>query len=339
MSCAVHVSAGRVRAAVERLLAERSLSPEDARDVADVLVESSLQGIDTHGLRLLPAYLRELDGGRANAHPQFRTSGPFPAARLFDADHALGIVAACAAMREAIAIARENGVAAVAVANSNHFGAAGHYARMAAQAGQIGIVCTNSDALVAPYGGSEPLNGTNPLAIAAPGDGDEAFALDMATSETSFTSALHALWERDGRPETTGATNFETMARTHAVVLQPLGGHKGQGLGTAIQILCALLTGMPADRELHNMYRPPYDAPRRISHFMIAIRIDAFPGASAFRTRLSALLEDFRRSTPQAGGVVAATGDRERAVRAERIAAGIPLDAPEIELLQPYWNE
>lgn len=186
-----------VHAAMVALMRDRGLPPAHATDVADALVDASLRGIDTHGVRLLDFYLKEIEGGRAKKHPSFRITGDYPAAALFDADDALGVVAGAAAMREAIGRARKAGIAALAVSRSNHFGRADYFARMAASAGQIGLVFSNSDALVVPYGGVVPLNGTNPLAMAAPGLGEDGFHLDMATSQTAYSRVLLAL--RHGR--------------------------------------------------------------------------------------------------------------------------------------------
>lgn len=329
-----------VHAAMVALLRDRGVSAAHAADVADALVDASLRGIDTHGVRLLDFYLKEIEGGRAKKAPAFRISGDYPAAALFDADDALGMVAGAAAMREVIGRARKAGIAALAVSRSNHFGRADYFARMAADVGQIGLVFSNSDALVVPFGGAIPLNGTNPLAMAAPGLGDDGFHLDMATSQTAFSRVLLAL--RDGLPVEPGlATNLEGQDLSHGGelgALQPLGGIKGQGLGMMIQILCVLLSNMPFDAELSNLYREPYDTPRRISHFMVAIEIAAFVDPAVFRARLSEMLAQFRDSRPAGTAPVRVPGDPEREVEAERRRTGIPLADEDVALLSDYLD-
>ncbi|MDQ3288747.1 MAG: Ldh family oxidoreductase [Pseudomonadota bacterium] len=328
-----------VRAAIVALLCDRGLSAAHAADVADALVDASLRGIDTHGVRLLDFYLREIEGGRAKKRPSFRISGDFPAAALFDADDSLGVVAGAAAMREAIRRARQTGIAALAVSRSNHFGRADYYARMAAEAGQIGLVFSNSDALVVPFGGTIPLNGTNPLAMAAPGLDDDGFFLDMATSQTAYSRVLQAL--RCGEAVAPGlATNQEgqDLSRGGGLgALQPLGGIKGQGLGMMVQILCALLSSMPFDAELSNLYREPYDTPRRIGHFVVAIEISAFLPPAVFRARLSELLAQFRLSQPAGAEPIRVPGDLERETEVERRRSGIPLGEEEVALLSGYF--
>ena len=333
----MNVPAQVLDAAIRCLLCDRGLSPLHAGDVAAALVETSLDGIDTHGVRLLKTYLLELEGGRAVAAPELDVHGTLPAACVLDAGDALGAVAMSEAMRLAGDRAARCGVAAVAVANSNHFGAAGHYARLAAARGQIGLVFSNSDALVVPFGGATPLNGTNPLAVAAPGaDGDD-FAFDMATSHTAFSRVSQAL--DAGQRVDAAALQGDRLAVTtrHTVpILQPLGGAKGQGLAMTIQILCALLADMPFDVELSHLYTPPYDRPRRISHFAIAIEIGGFVEPKRFEARLAELHRRFRASRPAGDAPVSVPGDRERTSRAQRLRDGIPLDA-ELQALVAPW--
>src|SRR5262249_33768913 len=138
-------------------LARRGLTPEHAGFVVDGLLTASLRGIDTHGIRLFPVYLAELDGGRARARPEIRSrgggsrarrglrgGGSGPAWRTMAAGPALGLVAGRVACREAVRLAREHGIAAVAVASSNHFGAASVYTLEMAKEDVLGLAFSNS---------------------------------------------------------------------------------------------------------------------------------------------------------------------------------------------------
>lgn len=330
-----------VREAIRCLLVEQQLPPGHADDVADSLVDASLRGIDTHGVHLLGTYLKELDGGRAKRQPQFTVQGGLPAVGVFDVDHALGVVGAAAAMRETMARARQFGIAALAVRNSNHFGRADYFARMASASGQIGLVFSNSDALVIPVGGIEPLNGTNPLAMAAPGIDDDGFFLDMATSQTAYSRVLQALQSGQALEPGLAANELglDASAGGGVATLQPLGGIKGQGLGTMIQILCALLSTMPLDAELTHLYCPPYDRPRLISHFLIAIEIGAFVDLELFRTRLTELLNRFRDSPPAGESAVMVAGDFERRTHQNRRRDGIPISAADFALIAAYMPD
>jgi LDH2 family malate/lactate/ureidoglycolate dehydrogenase len=206
------------------------------------------------------------------------------------------------------------------VGNSNHFGAASVYTLEMARQGALGLAFTNSDALVAPAGGRHPLFGTNPLSLAVAGAGGELFCVDMATSQVAY-SRVKSHQER-GLP-------LEPGWATQIGALQPLGGYKGQCLGMIVEILCALLAGMPFDHELSHLYAPPYDTPRQVAHLFLAFDLAAFGDPAAFRARLAGLLATVREQEARAGERVINPGDLERAAELARERDGIPLSLEE----------
>lgn len=337
-----HVPADWLARVMDEALRQRGLSPEHAGFVTDGLIEASLRGIDTHGVRLFPTYLAELDGGRSRARPEMRWSGDRPAARVLDAGHALGVVAGRVACAEAVRLAREYGVGTVAVRNSNHFGPASCYTLEMARQGVLGLAMTNSDALVAPFQGVRPLFGTNPLSFAAAAEGDDLFCADLATSQVSYSKVK--LRRERGLPLEPGwAVNASgedaSQASEEVAALQPLGGAKGQCLGMMVEILCTLLTGMPLDHELSHLYVAPFDEPRRVGHLFLAFDVPAFADPGTFRMRLSGLLA-LVRDQPGAGGErVLAPGDLESAAAAERRRHGIPMADEELARFEVIGRE
>ena len=325
---------------MSRALAEHGVQGEHAGYVTDTLISTSLDGVDTHGVRLFAHYLRMLRTGACNPTPRFVLHGSLPAIGILDADHALGTVAGNHAIRLAISKARACGISAIAVRNSNHFGAAGYYARLAASENLIGLVLTNSDALVAPFNGMRALNGTNPIAMAAPGLGDDVFALDMATSQIAFSKVIEYLasgkpleprWAQD-------VAGIDGSVSGKAETLLPLGGYKGQGLGMMVQILVVLLASAPFDFQAANLFAEHVSSPRRIGHLFICIDPAAFGPLDVFRKRLTELLNVFRESPPVGAEPVIVPGDKERAARRDRLINGIPLSADEHQLLRPYLD-
>jgi LDH2 family malate/lactate/ureidoglycolate dehydrogenase len=319
------------------VLDQRGLSQEHASFVVDGLLEASLRGIDTHGVRLFSTYIAELDGGRSRACPELRWSGEGRAARLLDAGHALGLVAGRVACAEAVRLAKEAGVGAVAVRNSNHFGAASVYTLAMAREGVVGLSFSNSDALVAPFNGLRPLFGTNPLSLAVCGQGQDLFCADFATSQVSYSKIKHH--QQQGLPlepgwavTADGAEAAEADAQIAA--LRPLGGHKGQCLGMMVEILCALLAGMPFDHELSHLYAPPFDEPRRVAHLFVALDIAAFRSAEEFRRDLSRMMDVVREQPAAGADRVVVPGDLEDETAAARRRHGIPLDEEEWRTLE-----
>ncbi|TQC50911.1 Ldh family oxidoreductase [Rhodococcus sp. WS4] len=308
-------------------LVEAGVPATDAESVAAALVDTSLRGIDTHGLRLLPQYLDELATGVANAAACPAVVRDRGAGLLLDADGALGVLAGLAAARLAADRARAFGVAAVGVRNSNHFGAASVYTRHLAGQGLIGIAVTSAASRVAPYGGVEPLFGTNPISVAAGAEDDE-FALDMATSQVCFGEVKHR--RAEGRPLNSGwATDVDgqpTSAPDEAYALSPLGGYKGQGLAMAVTLLGAVLTGSPPDWQLEQVGDGTPGRSRGVGHFVLALDPGAFTGHEQFTAGLTDLLGAVRGATPATGAPVVAPGDPQRSRERERRAHGIPLD-------------
>lgn len=325
------VPADDLAARMAAALARRGLPDEHAGYVVDGLLEASLRGVDTHGVRLFPTYLAELDGGRSRARPALAWSGDRPAARVLDAGGALGLVAGRVACAEAARLARQHGVGAVSVRDSNHFGAASVYTLAMAREGVLGLSFTNSDALVAPFHGVRPLFGTNPLSMAVRGLGDDLFCADLATSQVSYSKVKHQ--KAHGIPLEPGwavTAEGEDAAGTEGggaevAALKPLGGHKGHCLNMMVEILCALLAGAPLDHELSHLYVEPYDEPRRVAHFFLALDLGAFLPPEAFRSALSRLLTAVREQPAVAGQRVVVPGDLEAESAAARRAEGIPL--------------
>jgi LDH2 family malate/lactate/ureidoglycolate dehydrogenase len=314
-------------------LYRRGLTREHASYVVEGLLEASLRGIDTHGVRLFPTYIAELDGGRSRANPEMRWLGDGRAARLLDGGHALGLVAGRVACAEAARLAREWGIGAVAVRNSNHFGAASVYTLAMAREGMVGLALSNSDALVAPHNGLRPLFGTNPLSLAVRGRGERFFCADFATSQVSYSKIKHhreqGLPLEPGWAVTAGGEDAAAAADAEIAALRPLGGHKGQCLGMMVEILSALLAGMPLDHELSHLYTPPFDEPRRVAHLFLALDMAAFRDPEEFRQELSRMM-GIVRSQPAAGTErVIVPGDLEDEMAALRRVQGIPMTEEE----------
>ena len=327
-----------------RALERRGVSPEHAAYLVDGVIEASLRGVDTHGVRLFPAYLRELDGGRCQPRPNLRWTERAPAALVLDAGDALGPVAGMVAAGRAISLAKEHGVGAVAVAHSNYFGSCSRYTLEIARHDALGLCFTNSDALVAPIGGSRPLFGTNPLSLAVRGAGDDLFCVDMATSQVSFTLVkkrreaglpLEQGWAvaADGRDAS------QVGAGDDIVALLPLGGHKGQCLAMMVEILCCLLAGMPFDHQLSHFYAEPWDQPRKTSHLLLAFDVAAFQPVAAFQSRLSELMDLLRSERGADGSRVVVPGDPERATERERRREGIELPESDLAWLRRIEDE
>lgn len=308
---------------------------DDARFIADLLVDANLRGVDSHGVLRLPAYARRVEEHLVNptAQPIVTSVG---GAIAVDANGASGQIAARDAVTELVKVSRELGVAFATIKGSTHFGAAGYYARMLAAQGQVAFVVSNSEPAVVPHGGSQALLGTNPLAFAGP-TGGAPLSLDMATSTVAMGKVAVAMAKHETIPADWGVDEHGKGTTDPAAVtaLLPMGGPKGYGLAMIVEVLGGVLSGAAIAHNLGNMYTN-FDRPQDVGHWMLAINIEAVMPVAVFAERMQSLIA-MVRATPPADPArpVLLPGEPEDFVSADRTAHGIPIaDDTESELAE-----
>src|SRR5712672_2061552 len=195
----MNVPSEKVRAQIEALLEAWGMASERARVTADVMVETDLAGVDSHGVSMLMDYEKSKSAGKLNVKANIRTLKDTAVTALIDADAGFGHPASVMAMALAIGKAKAMGVGVVTVFNSHHFGAAGYYAAMASKEGLVGMVTSATRTIaVVPTRGAVPVLGTNPIAFAAPARRNAPFLLDMATSTVANNKIK--VYELNGKP-------------------------------------------------------------------------------------------------------------------------------------------
>lgn len=319
----------------------------NAERTAAIMIDADLRGIDSHGISMLPTYEAKwasgglrLDVDAEVVHDDGR------AGVVVDGRAGLGHITAADAMDIACHRAASFGVGIAVVRNSHHFGAAGYYARQAAERGLLGLVTTSAKTLAqTPTGGAERRLGTNPIAFAAPaGTGREPFVLDMSTTVVAVNKVktyalagkeLPAAWVADGTgsPIYTADEALDVIRNGDLGGLVPLGGpssltagHKGYGLAMMVQILSCGLSGAGL---------PGQGTPDNIGHMLMAIDPTAFGGAEAthqYVDDLVATMHATRPVHPQQPVLVA--GEPEARAYAERSHLGVPLPPALLELLR-----
>jgi len=330
----IRVDHADVRNFIFEILKKEGVDEVDAGHVADGLVHASLRGIDSHGIRLLPHYLKALKAGRINPRPNYSFNRTTPCTGVLDADNAYGHAAGMEAVTKVMELAKEAGMGAVSVKRSTHFGAASFFALRISSHGMIGMSFTHSDSLIVPTAGTRRFLGNNPICFTAPCEGEEPICLDMATSVITYNKVLQLREEGLAAPAGVGADKKgqETTDPHKIVNLLPVGGYKGYGLSLMIEILCALLTQMPFGPHIPRMYDAPIEEKRNLGHFFIAIRVNAFEELDTFKRRMKELVTELRQEPslePDIGVQVA--GDPEKRISEERTKNGIPLSAVEEE--------
>lgn len=299
-----------------------------AINVVKSLLQTSLRGVDSHGINLFPHYCKEIDAGRINKSPNIKITHASPCSILIDADHTFGHHAGILAIEEGSFVANEYGMSGVVVRNSTHFGAASYFGLHAAQKDLICIAFTNADALVKAYGSSVKYFGTNPLCFCAPMLNEEPFCLDMATSQISWNKIRE--YSRNSQPIPNGLAfdnNGQITTDPDLVsMLAPIGEYKGYGLGMMVDILCALLGTGLTSKDIIPMFEEPLSKRRYISHYFILIDINKYVDAHTFKKRLQLMADEIRNLKKQSGfKKVMVAGDPEKSNYTERISSGIPV--------------
>lgn len=328
----------QLAAFVAQVFQQAGMDRQAAATCADCLVQTNLWGIDSHGVLRLPIYVQRLRNGAINPHPALTTRrGALAQVEVLDGDNGMGFVVGRAAMQRAMDLARQAGIGAVGAIRSNHFGAAALYARLAADAGLIGIAMTNVTPNIVAPGGSHPITGNNPIAIAVPTFGHFPFVLDISLSNVAGGKLLLASkkgekipldWatDRQGRPTDDPAVGF-------AGFLLPVGGHKGLGLSYVVDILCGVLIGGAFQHDLKGMYTHPNDA-SSTGHFMIAINPLAFASQEELQARMAAFADTIHRSPMwDESREMLLPGELEHRTALDRMRTGIPLPPALVEEL------
>ena len=262
-----------IRQQAESVLVKYGLSQADASTLTDSMLRADMYGVNTHGIRMLPAYIEKLKKG-AFFLGECRICKQTPAFTLLDARNTVGAVCAVKAVQIAITQAQQYGVHAVFSHHANTLGPGFYYVEKIAQAHMLGLVCSNAPAAMPAFNGLEALLGTNPLAFATPSKSYGNLLVDMASSvvaKSKFATAkekgekLQPGWalDKEGNPTT------DPQAALQGFVL-PMAGFKGYGLALLIDILAGLLSGAGYLNKVGKFYSPTH-ACMNVGHVIVAL--------------------------------------------------------------------
>lgn len=293
----------------------------------DLLIEADLRGRASHGLQRLPRIIERIRNGVLNPATTGSAVWVQQSFLQIDGESGLGPVVGFSALQQVTRRARDTGIAIAAISNNNHLGMLALYAERVAQAGQILIALTTSEALVHPWGGREAMLGTNPISIGVPAK-PLPFVLDMATSLVSM-GQIHDHANRD-QPivpgwalDANGDPTVDAIAARNGA-LAPFGGAKGYALGLSFELLVAALTGSALGKHVKGTLDTVH--PCNKGDIFIAIE----PGSHGVADAMTAYLDDIRLSAPSLPGKsVAIPGDRAHMQRAANLENGISV-APKV---------
>ncbi len=327
-------SPNKLNSYCEAVLTASGVDPWCSQIVANMLLDAELSGVSTHGVSRMSIYMERMEKGLVSRSNNIQVIKEGPSSLVIDAGNTLGAPSAQFAMEACIRKAAGTGCCFATVKNSNHFGTAAFYTKMAVEKGMIGFSCTNLTGKIAPYGAAEPFMGTNPISVAAPSN-DLPVVLDMTPSVVALGKLILAQklgkeiplgWalDQDGNPTTDPAKGRKGS-------LIPIGGPKGSGMAIVVDILSGILSGAGYGPHLHDLYE--FDAPQGVGHFLGAIDIAHFIDLDTFKSTLSTMIKEIK-------GLQTASGFDEIRLPGERSLTLIEKNRRDgIELPEPVYQE
>lgn len=282
-----------INSLVQSALIHAGASPSQAQATAEALVFAEACGLPSHGLSRVSMYVSHLKAGRVigNAEPVIKNQRA--SAALIDAGNGFAFPACRMAVDQAIAKARQHGIAIAAVTNSHHFGMAAYHLDPVAGAGMVGIACGNSPAAMPAAGGKRAIFGTNPIAAIFPRTGHPPVSVDLSLSEVARGKLMVAAdrgesiplgWalDQDGNPTTDPKKGLTGS-------MLAVGGTKGAMLALVVELLVTTLTGAHFGAEADTFFKPEGNQPQ-LGQVFIVIDPKALGGDAVYAERIEALL-------------------------------------------------
>lgn len=325
---------------------------ENASTGAEVLAESDKRGIDSHGIARLHNYVHWLFNRYAPPNPDVVVVRQTGSTALVDGGGGLGIMVAPIANRICIEKTVANGTAWVNVRNSNHFGIAGYYTKLAAEQNLVGWAMSNATAQVAPARSKQPMLGTNPFSVAIPNPGKFPIMIDMATSAVAYgkieiakreKAAMPLGWALNSRGEHT-TDPFEIGGKQKYSML-PIGSVKEHGVhkGYCLSAMADILSGVLGDAAF-GPFGPHFMLPETspsplfgpgLGQLFGAFQIEAFSDLESYQERIAAWIATFKNAEPfDESEPVLIPGEPEQIAIADREKNGVPLNREVVESLR-----
>ncbi|MCD7781638.1 MAG: Ldh family oxidoreductase [Methanosphaera sp.] len=321
---------------IKEILEAYDVKPNEATIVAEVITDGDIKGFSTHGLGRFPQYIKSINAGTIKTEGDYEIEKESAASAVINGNHKFGHYVTVKAMDLAIKKASETGVGIIGIHDSNHYGIAGYYSDLASLQDMIGIVISNTEPAMAPFGGKKALLGTNPITISIPTDDIHNYiCVDMATSITARGKLLEAkrkneeipeglALDKDGNPTTDPEAGLEGS-------ILPFGGFKGYALAFMFELLAGPLVGAEFGENVHGTATP--DEMCTKGDLLIAIDPEFFAGSMQFKF----YVDQFVREIREENGVI--PGDREIQNIDKYQREGVPVDPALHEQLTEIASE
>ena len=324
-----------LRPFLESLFESVGVSKQDAATVSDAFLEANLRGVDTHGVRLIPAYIRRLRQGGVNPSPNIRVVSDLGGTLRLDGDNGLGQVVGRYAMSRAIERAGEHGIGMVVAGNTSHIGAASYYTRMPFEKNMAGFATSNNLPSLFVWGGLKRAISNPPFSISFPSR-KTPFVLDICLGTVAWNKIYMQLQNRESIPEgwawdAEGKPTTDPQEASAGSII-PIGGHKGSSLTLAVDLFTGVLGGFAFADRVGALLTNDRD-PENSSCLMMAINVSRILGPEVL-DRAEELI-GWCKDSPLAGGFteILMPGEPEERVRSRRLQEGIPVSEEDVRAL------
>ncbi len=326
----VPVQLDPLRHFIQSAFISQGFPEQDALQIATLMAEADLQGSDGHGVIRLPQYMKRIRAGGINKNPKIKVVHERAAMAVLDGDNGMGHLVMSQAVDLAIAKARECGVAWVSTRYSNHAGPASLYARKPLQHDMLGLYFAVGNANhLPPWGGTDMLLSTNPIAAGIPTGEEPPVVLDMATTVAAYGKVkakakrgemMPEGWmiDRQGKPLT-------DPNRAGEGFLLPIGDYKGYGLALIVGLLAGTLGGGAMGKQVVDFNADSVSV-TNTGQAILVLDLAAFGGAAPFKAAVDQLVRDIRNSERLPGVErIWLPGEQSHERRQRYEEAGIPI--------------
>ncbi|MEM9205377.1 MAG: Ldh family oxidoreductase [Pseudomonadota bacterium] len=310
---------------VVKALIERKTSEPNARSVATALVSAEADGLRGHGLTRLTSYAAQSESGKVDGFAVPTEEDRAPTIIAIDAGNGFAYPALDLALSRLPNRARVFGMAAAPIRKSHHCGAVGQVVENLARSGFAAIMFANAPHCIAPWGGSEAVFGTNPIAFAAPTAGDDPIVIDLSVSKVARGNILKAANEGTPIPEgwalsKAGQPTTDAKEALDGTMIA-MGGAKGTALALMVEIFSGALTMANFSFQATSFFTGEGDPPGT-GQFVLAFDPEAFAGTE-YKAKLSELTD---RITSQDGARLPGMRRFESRRKAEHDGITLPRD-------------
>lgn len=324
-----YVMADQLRKYCADLFQSVGVPHDEALVIADNLVDADLCGVESHGVSRMAIYMKRLRMGGVRSTMEYKKIVDAPAMAVVDACNSMGAPVSKMCMELAIEKAKTAGISFVSVRNSNHYGMAAYYTKMALAHDMIGFTASNTCPRIAPWGSREPLFGTNPFSYSFPTSRNLPVIPDMASCVVARGKLIVAAKRNEPIPlgwamTKDGEDTTDAVAGLKGANI-PFGTYKGSAVAGIVEIMTGILANCAFSTQIPDLY-DVVDGPAPVSHFFGAIDISKFMPVDKFKHDVDDLIDLVKNSEKAKGfDKILMPGEIEFHKKEERLKSGIKL--------------